>query len=359
MLRCASGVALVAVFADVGFVSFFSTGYSEPLGFVGLLASVGLVMLGWRRPGAVGIGWLAATTVVMALTVLAKPQYGLLAVPFALAVGATRWRGGSRLTGRAVPVACAVVALASGALSVRSTPVQFQRANRYNAFFTELLGHSPDPSGDVRAFGLPQSLAAYAGTTSFTSPNATTSPAFEQFPAKVTYPTLLAFYAWHPARAWRLYARGARAGADPRAVPLGMFPYDPAHPERRRTCRWCAASVIGRWSAPALPIGGGVAWLGLLVLGAVELRGGRDARRGLAAGVLVAAGAAALLFATAVLGDGVELVKHLLLADAAFALMIVLGGTLAAVRITERWGSRRGAHLGAERAVVGVDRDLA
>lgn len=336
VIRALTGLALIAVFTDVGYLAYFSTGYAEPLGFVGLLATVGLVIMGWRRSGTVGVGWLVLTTGVMALTVTAKPQYGPIAMVGAVALGATRLAGRGRPWARLVPMGCAVVVLVAGALSVRATPVAFQRANRYNAFFTELLGHAPDPAADVRAFGLPTSLATYAGTTYFRTPNATTDPEYAPVPRKVTYPTMLAFYARRPDRTWHLYARAARAGADPRDVALGMFPYDASSPGRHRTCRWCLTSAVGHRLAPVVPVGGGLLWLGLTAFGVVEVWRRSGDRQALAVGGLVSGTSAALLFATAMFGDGVELTKHLYLADAAFALFVICGGVSIAVAFLER-----------------------
>lgn len=346
--RILGGVAFVALGSDVAYLSYFSSAYAEPLGYVALLATVGLLMIGWGRKAPPGITWAVLVAAAAAALVLAKPQFAVLALVVASAIGVRRLAGDRLVVARGVPLACAAVVLAAGLVSVSSNPAQFRRINLYNAYFTELLGRSPDPVADLSAFGLPTSWKRYAGTTYFQEKDFVHSHRVDRFYDQVDYAGIAAFYAKRPERAMHLASRGARAGADPRVPYLGMFPYSKVHPELERTCRWCPVSSIGRLVRPAAPVGAPLLWLGSVAVAVRELwrrRGGTmddPARRGMAVGAVVAAAAAILLFGAALLGDGVELTKHLFLADAAFLVMVVLGALLAGLALVDRFHVRGG-----------------
>ena len=336
------GVAFVALGSDVAYLSYFSSAYAEPLGYVGLLATVGLLMIGWGRKAPPGVTWAVLVAVAASALVLAKPQFAVLALVVATAIGLRRLAGDRRVVVRGVPLACAAVVLAAGLVSVTSNPAQFRRINLYNAYFTELLGHSPDPVADLSAFGLPTSWKRYAGTNYFQEKRFVHSHRFDRFSDTgrlLRHHGVLRQAAWAGAASRRLGGAGRRrpSGAVPRHVPvLGK------HPGLERTCRWCPVSAIGQLVRPAAPVGAPLLWSGSVAIAVHELwrrRGGTmddPARRGMAVGVLVAAASAILLFVAALLGDGVELTKHLFLADAAFLVMVVLGALLVALRPADR-----------------------
>lgn len=344
-LRVVGGILLVAVCSDVAYLTYFSTAYAEPTGFVAFLATVGLIMIGWRPDGRRGPLWVGATVLAASTVVIAKPQYAALAVVFAVAIGLAHRSAARRSLTRALALGGAALVLVVGVVSIRSNPSQFRRINLYNAYFTELLGHSPDPAADLAEFGLPPSWRKLAGTNYFDRPRTVQSKAFSRFYDDVGYGTLTRFYAEHPSRTLHLVARGLLDGADPRVPYLGMFPYSRAHPERERTCRWCPISALGRLARPLTPVGGPLLWIGAVSVAVVELRGRRSSgpqRRGpvrdpeLAVGILVTAASSLLLFATSVIGDGVEITKHLYLAQGAFVLMSVLTIVTVADRIAEQ-----------------------
>lgn len=335
-VRIAGGAVLTAVFADVSMVAYFSSTYSEPLGYVGLLASIGLLFIGWRSRRRRRLPWLALTAAVMAITVAAKPQYGPAALFLGVALAVRPIDGVGRRLARGLPIVCGVVLIASGYVAASSSPEQFQQINRYNAFFSELLANSPNPPADLREFGLPTQLAPYAGTTYFVQPNASASPDFEDFYEKVNYRTMLAFYARHPSRTLNLLGRGFQAGADPRVDYLGMFPYGDGPRRVERTCRWCLASATGRLVRPAAPVLGPGLWLLGLGVALVEVFSADRERKALAGGVLIANGVMAVLFGAALFGEGTEMTKHLMLGVAAGWLSVCLTGVLIAMRVADR-----------------------
>lgn len=340
-LRVAGGLLLVAVLGDIAFVGYFSTGYSEPMGLVGFVATVGALMHGWRKAQRGRLAWLLFVTLLAVVTMAAKPQYGTLAPILAVAVAARPIREVPARLERAFPILCGAVLLVTGAVSIGLSPAQFNHINRYNAFFTELLGHSPNPGADLREFGLPAELGRNAGLTYFEDADSEDDPHVRVFYDKVGFGDLIGFYARHPSRTAPLLARGLRAGADPRLDYLGRYPFSAHGRKLSRPCRWCFPSATGRLLRPAAPLLGPAAWLLGLAIGARELRRGDTETRALAGGLLVAMCASVVLFASAVFGEGTEFTKHLVLSIEAGWMGLCLSALLLASYV-QRWRHRRG-----------------
>ena len=176
----AAVVGILAV-GDFAFVEYLALRTARRSAWSALLATVGLLIRCWARggwgPGLLG----AATTIAAVVLVSTKPQYGPLALVLGAALlvrplvvdRAAPWRG-SRL----LHVVAAVVVVSVGAVTIHATPPQFSSVNRYDAFFYELLGHSPNPSDDLRSFDLPTTLAPYAGTSWYSVHNASKTAAW-------------------------------------------------------------------------------------------------------------------------------------------------------------------------------------
>lgn len=341
-IRATAGVVLTLVLGDIAFVAYFSSGYSEPLAFVGLLIVVGLLMQGWRQRDDPRIGWLFATTAMAVAIVLAKPQYGPLALVLGVALVVRPIGGHSqqdRAAARVMPVLCACVVVAGGIFAVATNPADLRKVNRYNSFFAGVLGRSPNPKADLRAFGLPPDLAKYAGTDAFDHPNAVSDPSYVDVPKKVDEYTIGTFYLARPSRALSRMAAGLRSGADPRLGYLGMHPESRGLRPGARVCRLCVASIAGRVLKPATPVLTPLFWLFSVVLSLRALRSSDRDQWALAGGVLLTTTSAVVLFVVAVFGDAVETTKHLWLAVASGWLALILTGLLVVVRVQDRPGS--------------------
>ena len=320
----AAAVGILAL-GDFAFVEYFASAYSEALGLVALLATVGLLIRCWGAK-RVGPGLLGATTLAAVVLVSTKPQYGPLALVLGAALlvrplvvdRAAPWRG-SRL----LHVVAAVVVVGVGAVTIHATPKQFGAVNRYDAFFYELLGHSPDPAADLRSFGLPPTLAPYAGTSWYSAHNASHTAAWPHQLTHLTYARLAAFYATHPDRAARLAGRGLRAAATPHLDYLGNYPA--GHRGSPIACRLCLGSTFTNTFRSSAVVWIPLLWLLALGFGLVSLRSRLRRTRALGGGLLLTTAIAVTTFAAALLGEGsYEVGRHLFLTDASSALLVVL-----------------------------------
>lgn len=161
-VQVVAALALLLVFADVGYVAYFNSGYTEPGSML-----FGLLTIAFFARLAAGEGHrvlnLAAFVACSALLVWSKPQNVLLAIPLALLA--------LRLSMLDARMPWRVAALAGGIAIVVSAlayreyppPLWYKQHIRHIAVFNSLLPASPDPAGDLRALGVEPALATLAG----------------------------------------------------------------------------------------------------------------------------------------------------------------------------------------------------
>jgi hypothetical protein len=335
--RLLAAAVAVALLGDFAFTSYFASAYSEPLAFVALIAFVGLCLWQWRS-GTTGNWPLVATTAVGLVLVMAKPQYGVLAVALAVAVvlrPPREPRPAGVIRARWPAITAGLILLAGGWLAIASSPRDFTKTNQYQVVFWSILPHSRTPAADLEALGLAPKLARWSGTNGYEVPNATSDPAFDGFYDKTGVLSIGKFYATHPGQAFPLIARGLRATADPRVDYLGTTTRTVRGRREPTLCRFCILSATGRLLRPTFPVLLPLFWLAVLAVAVARLRSVRDDERAVARAMLVTLAVSVLGFAAALLGDAdFELVKHLYLVDAANALLVVLLVALAGQILT-------------------------
>ena len=154
--------ALIVVFCDVGYISYFNSFYSEPATYLSLLALLA-VWLDWiaNRPGArTGQAkYLALFCLFALLFVAAKPQN--VAAGVLLGLYTFRFRNLLRRHWM-VPAASAAILVASLAV-YWSVPRLVRLADVYNMVFMQMAPASSDPAGALRELGLDPSYAKYSG----------------------------------------------------------------------------------------------------------------------------------------------------------------------------------------------------
>ena len=204
LVRCVAVFALVVVFADVGYVAYFNSAYSEPSSFLfGLLA----IAFYLRLAASEGNLWtnLAGFVSCGTLLVWSKPQnilvgfvLGFAALRLAQAAQTRRWRVGTRLAAIGL-VACSVLYRAI------PPPNWYREHIRYIAVFTRILPSSPDPRKDLQELGLDPSLVTLAGTYPWDRESTDRKEQLRQlFYPRISDGAVVRFYLRHPERIWGL-----------------------------------------------------------------------------------------------------------------------------------------------------------
>lgn len=270
LVRCVAVFSLLFVFADVGYVAYLNSGYTEPSSFLfGLL----LIAFYLRLAASEGNPWtnLAGFVSSAALLTWGKPQNiligfvaGLAALRLAQATRTPHWRVGTRLAAAGL-VAWSVL------FHIVAPPESYRDAIRYIAVFTNLLPFSPHPRQDLHDLGLNPSLATLAGTFPWQKEAVKRQTELRQlFYSRIGDGTLARFYLRHPQRIWTLLRVSAPEALSLR-TPYGNFeeaaglkPYAQAQSFAMRS------DLIRRYGPNHL--GWLAAWLGVALLAGVVLR---------------------------------------------------------------------------------------
>lgn len=147
------GAVLLLVVADVGYIAYFNSGFTEPGSFIFTLASIALfatLVLDERHR----LSWLVCLVVACALLAWTKPQNVVVAIPLAIVVArlatldpSPPWR---------TTTLCAALLIVLAALSTRlwPPPLWYTHQIRQIAVFKSILAASPDPAQDLRSLGV-------------------------------------------------------------------------------------------------------------------------------------------------------------------------------------------------------------
>jgi hypothetical protein len=200
--------------------------------------------------------------------------------------------------------------------------------NDYDVVFDSILDHDPDLVGDLRALGLPASFARYTDSYYWGPNSAVTDPLWPRYVAQFSTPNLLHYYTDHPARTGAILNRAARDLLTLRPDYTGSYAADTGHPPAAKEWRVPVVSGVLRLGAPLGLLVLVALWL-LMAATAVAAWRRRVELRALAVVVSLMAAVSVSQFLEAALGEGIEGVKHQLVA--AFAL--ALGGVLAVVSV--------------------------
>jgi hypothetical protein len=343
-LRFTAAAGFGLVMCDSAFADFFISPYSEPAGLIGLMLLCAALLLLWRRSTAT-LGGIVLTTVALIVVMTAKPQFvgllpvGLLALLWLPSTRVTRGRptqrqDSSRLhrLGRWLAVRWPAL-IASAVLcgvAVGFSAVQVERLNRqvwYNAVFVEMLPHSPDPAGDLRALGAPPALVSAIGSRMTSVNSAAKTPYWNEYVENVTPGKIMFHYLTHPDRLIGMGARGVQAMTHPTLDNyLGAYPPDSGHPPYSKERRIVVVTRIFEFfhSVPALvPL----LLLGTLTLGAVlaSRTWARPSARAVGRMTVCLVLSVFCLFWLAMLSEGAsDIYKHMIPADFLTALCMPL-----------------------------------
>ena len=319
-----------ALLADISFVSYFVSPFSEPATFLGLLLVVAAAAWYVRTTSwaPVALTLLTAAGVFLALAKSQTFVFALLLVPVLLLrrVSIGRWSG--RWSGRIAPAVAALVLVGSSGANLLQQPAFFTQVNLHNVVFFTLLKDAADPGVTLRELGASPALVRYQGT-GFFAPGAgmDDDPEYRDFQRRVSRGDVMAYIATHPRHWVPMLREGAYAAAVVRVHYLSNYrtprPQEEFRAPRPDPTRRLLG-VLGPAGWPLLPL----AWL-VIALGAtvVALRPSTSTGGRSLAVVCYLLGAGALTqVVVALLGDGYyELVKHTILAAYATAMLFALG----------------------------------
>ncbi|GAA2030282.1 hypothetical protein GCM10009839_32480 [Catenulispora yoronensis] len=287
----ASGIGVVA--SDSAIAPDFISPLSDPAGVIGLLFVVPALLrllrvetVRWREIAAmvaVALWTVGAKTQMVSVLVAVVPA--LLMRPTAIPAAVERLvRGAGGRWAKPVSAICARALGAAACLVLVMFAVGFQMTQPrwlneivlYNGVFQEILGHSDDVPGDLRALGLSPTLASAAGATIVSSDSAATLPAYSDFLDHASFDSELRFYATHPTRLIGVADRGLIGLSKARPPYLGTYPAGSGHQPYAKECRVCVAEAAFTMAEPFRWIVFPALWLGSIAVGMyVAVRGRR------------------------------------------------------------------------------------
>ncbi len=330
-VRGFAAVGLLLVVADSAFFGYFASVLGEGAAFLGLLLAVGGLLVA-ARPGWWRYAGLAVLLFGGLIAVNAKVQTLMILPLLALAVALVRPVGVRGLK-RWLPVVFVIGALAGGTAYAQQTvePAKLpdgslaarpgddsREINMFNTIFLTIVDGRHDTGADLAALGLPASFGQYAGNGWWHPRPATLDPEYPKYREQISRRNVVEYFATHPLRTIGILDRAAGDLLTARPPYLGSFDQSAGFAPEAQEYRVPIASTVTKLLAPLgffalLPIWSLIAWRGWKT---------RRGAVGVALGFLLAV--AAGQFALAALGDGLENVKHQVIALYCTLLGVVL-----------------------------------
>ncbi|MEV6908214.1 hypothetical protein [Amycolatopsis sp. NPDC051071] len=320
-VRGFAAVGLLLVVGDSAFFGYFASVLGEGAAFLGILLALGGLLVA-ARPGWWRYAGLAVLLFGGIVAVNAKVQTLMILPLLALAVLLVR-PAGVRGLKRWLPLVFVIGALAGGTAYAQQTvePAKLpdgslaarpgddsREINVFNTIFLTIVDGRHDAVADLAALGLPASFAQYAGNGWWHQKPATMDPEYPKYREQISRHNVVGYVATHPLRTLEILNGAAGDLLTARPPYLGSFDQSAGFAPEAREFRVPIASTSTNLLAPLgffalLPIWALIAWRGWKTR--------RDAV-GVALGFLLAV--AAGQFALAALGDGLENVKHQVIA---------------------------------------------
>jgi hypothetical protein len=308
--RMVLSLAALWIFADVGFAAYLNTFYSDVPAMLGGLAAIFLAVL-LARSRSISLPLLGLFGLAALFFVTSKAQHGIFGViPLAAAIW-FGWRSRSR--GGRVVAGLAAAAIAAGMIWVIArTPGWYTAQSRFNLIFAKIAATSQTPAQDVRALGLDESDACYAGMHVYMPGNPMMDEAYRnRFYKRTSYAKAAMFYLRRPGRAMRILLSDVRREAPMRRL-YANFPKSYGGPPGQQTSRFSTWSTLRVWFFKVWPEHI-VVWYALAILCTPWLAIREKMRFGSALlwTILAVAVAGAGEFGVASLADGAETARHL------------------------------------------------
>lgn len=313
--RLVAGALVLLLLADSAFFGYFASVLTEGPAFLGIVLMVGGLLLlsrdgGWRYAGA-------AVTVLGALIgVNAKGQTVLILPLLAIALLLLRPAGRAGWATWLLPIGLVAV-LTAGTVALQTSSraamgENTERVNVYNTIFNSIVDGRHDTGADLAALGLPRSYERYVGTRYWWRDSAIMSdPDYERYADRFTRANLVDYYMSHPGRTAEILHRAATDLMTARPDYQGNFGTGSGQPPTAKEYR---VPVLSGLLSLAAPLGLFLLFPLWLLTALAGIRALRLGRRELGVVLLFVLGSALGQFLIAALAEGVENVKHQVIA---------------------------------------------
>jgi len=359
-IRLRTQVLLAAVIwvimADAAFFDVFASPFEEPAALNGLLlVAAGLVYLG-RDKRATAFGLFVAGCGGF-LAILSKEQYLILALPVCPALilaslnrntAGQPWRKRfrDRQVGAAAAVAALLALLAGAYAAWDATSHYGQRLHHIQAvdtIFVDIVNGHDNERADLRALGLPQSWAKYAGRYYWDRGSVRFNPHWQRYAAELTDTNVAKFWLTHPGRFLDVAQTAAIQAQRFRDVYLGTY----APSAGRKPGAYESRVVVVTWLMHQLPAHLGLygllpLWLVMLAVALVALLRRRlPWHRDASAVVLCLTVSAIVAFVPPGFFESISTTRHMVGSNLATVLSIPLSVGLVLSMIMEAVKARR------------------
>ncbi len=356
--RLLVAAAATVLIADSAFFDVFGGPFSEPAALTGLLlVAAGVVYL--------GRGWHATVFgLVLAggggfLAILSKEQYLVLAAPICVAlVLATMGRGPGRGWRRfrtreaaaGLLVAAALAVVAGGYWAWDNTSSYGRRLHHIQAvdmIFTDIVTSQAAPA-QLRALGLPQSWARYAGDYYWDTRSVRFSRLYARYENKLTDGNITHYLLTHPGTMAGVGQQSAEFAQQFRITTLGDYPVSAGHRKGAYDSRVVVFSWLFRHLPPRLGLWLYVPlWLVMTALAVVALSAWRRPwHRDGAVLILCMIGCALVAFVPPAYFAGISTTRHMVGMNLATTAALIVSVPLAVSLIQQAWSGRRGRRPG-------------
>ena len=158
------GVLGVLIFADVSYVTYFSSFYSEPIMYIGILLCVGTALA--LKDENHNVRYLTLYTISGIALTMSENQcavigifLGILCVKFIFINRDVLWRLGC--------ITCVILLFVSVMLSIYYIPTTYDQTSKYHAMTRGVLLQSTEPEETLKEFGIDSSYAVLTDTSSY------------------------------------------------------------------------------------------------------------------------------------------------------------------------------------------------
>jgi hypothetical protein len=329
LFQTLASAAVVFLFCDYMYTSYFNTLYMDSSAYVFLLLAIVFFLRAakWRRSRDS-----AAAVLCSVLLVLSKPQHAVLGVWCAALFGIFGTPLWPR-NGRSLGVGSCIVLVAATLLSQKTAPPDYGAHSYYSTIFFQILPGSTNASADLEALGLDRSFEKWIGTHGFSDGSGMNDPAFvDDFMRRTSYGRLAWYFLTHPRSTYHAIETSL-AEAGRQRPKMGNFDRGSGLPPFTQSYAFAGWSLLKQ----KLFYGHGSLYLfwqlflsgSLCVLAVVRRRALPDV---LTAGAFVLTAMSITAMMIASLGDAVEVTRHHFISSALLDLQLLFILILAANR---------------------------